>query len=221
MALTGCANNSADPQTVISEDKEGERDDKMDASSKKLEPGYDTSKWLNVMDLSDNFILDIKYATTDNFVGEKMYDCQTCWLRPKVARELIRASEAFRQKGYKIKLFDCYRPVPFQQRLWDKVPDARYVTPPHKGSMHNRGMAVDLTLTNEDGEDLDMGTSFDFFGKMAYHDNYDLPKDVLQNRALLKNTLAKFGFKHIRTEWWHYSFRQGKYPLDSTLWPCD
>ncbi|MGB5500207.1 MAG: M15 family metallopeptidase, partial [Maribacter sp.] len=74
-----------------------------------------------------------------------------------------------------------------------------------KGSIHNKGGAVDITLVTMDGEELDMGTDFDFFGKRAYHDNLDLPQDVLDNRKLLKETMEKHGFWSIRTEWWHYN----------------
>ena len=91
-------------------------------------------------------VVDIRYATPDNFTGIRLYDCGRCFLHPTVAKALQRAAEDFKKQGYKIILFDCYRPLSIQRKLWEKVPDARYVTPLAKGSMHNRGAAIDLSL---------------------------------------------------------------------------
>ena len=101
------------------------------------------------------------------------------------------------------------------------MPNPSYVTPPKKGSMHNKGLAVDLTIVDEDGKELDMGTTFDFFGKKAHHDHTDLPEEVLKNRTLLKETLAKYGFRHIRTEWWHYSYILKSHALSDMIWECE
>ena len=142
-----------------------------------------------LISLESSIKIDIKYATTDNFVKEKMYNCGKCFLRPEVAEAIVKAQKQLEKKGYGLKMFDCYRPRPFQQRLWDKVPDDRYVTNPKKGSMHNRGAAVDLTLVDKNGKELDMGTPFDFFGEKAYQTCTDLPKNVLENRKLLKRSV--------------------------------
>ena len=149
-----------------------------------------------------------------------MYNCGKCFLRPEVAEAIVKAQKKLEKKGYGLKMFDCYRPRPFQQRLWDKVPDDRYVTNPKKGSMHNRGAAVDLTLVDKNGKELDMGTPFDFFGEKAYQTCTDLPKNVLENRKLLNTTLESVGFKTIRTEWWHFSYTKKKYALSDWLWDC-
>ena len=173
-----------------------------------------------LISLESSIKIDIKYATTDNFVKEKMYNCGKCFLRPEVAEAIVKAQKQLKKKGYGLKMFDCYRPRPFQQRLWDKVPDDRYVTNPKKGSMHNRGAAVDLTLVDKNGKELDMGTPFDFFGEKAYQTCTDLPKNVLENRKLLNSTLESVGFKTIRTEWWHFSYTKKKYALSDWLWDC-
>ena len=173
-----------------------------------------------LISLESSIKIDIKYATTDNFVKEKMYNCGKCFLRPEVAEAIVKAQKKLEKKGYGLKMFDCYRPRPFQQRLWDKVPDDRYVTNPKKGSMHNRGAAVDLTLVDKNGKELDMGTPFDFFGEKAYQTCTDLPKNVLENRKLLNTTLESVGFKTIRTEWWHFSYTKKKYALSDWLWDC-
>ncbi len=173
-----------------------------------------------LISLESSIKIDIKYATTDNFVKEKMYNCGKCFLRPEVAEAIVKAQKQLGKKGYGLKMFDCYRPRPFQQRLWDKVPDDRYVTNPKKGSMHNRGAAVDLTLVDKNGKELDMGTPYDFFGEKAYQTCTDLPKNVLENRKLLNSTLESVGFKTIRTEWWHFSYTKKKYALSDWLWDC-
>lgn len=170
--------------------------------------------------LAPDIKLDIKYATTDNFTGSKIYDCPKCLLRPEAAEALVKAHKNLKKKGYGLKMFDCYRPRPYQQRLWDKVPNPNYVTPPAKGSMHSRGAAVDLTLTDSKGNELDMGTPYDFFGPEAHTDNLKLPKKVLENRKILQRALAEVGFKGIRTEWWHFSYQAKKFPLSDYVWPC-
>jgi zinc D-Ala-D-Ala dipeptidase len=176
--------------------------------------------FVELITLDASILIDIKYATTDNFVKEKMYNCGRCFLRPEVATAIVLAHKKLQKQGLGLKIFDAYRPRPFQQRLWDKVPDDRYVTNPKKGSMHNRGAAVDLTIVDKNGKDVDMGTPFDFFGEKAYQTYTNLPKNVLDNRKLLRETLAEFGFKHIRTEWWHYSYTKKTYALSDWLWDC-
>jgi zinc D-Ala-D-Ala dipeptidase len=171
--------------------------------------------------LAPSIILDIRYATTDNFTKAKIYDCPACLLRPEAARALVKAHENLQKKGFGLKMFDCYRPRPYQQRLWDKVPNPNYVTPPAKGSMHSRGAAVDLTLVDADGKELDMGTPFDFFGPEAHTDYTKHSKKVLENRKLLREALSAQGFKGIRTEWWHFSFQQKKYALSDYVWACE
>ena len=164
--------------------------------------------------------LDIRYATANNFTKSKIYDCPRCLLRPEAAEALVKGNKALKAKGYALKMFDCYRPRPYQQRLWDKVPDPDYVTPPTKGSMHSRGAAVDLTIVDMQGRELEMGTPYDFFGKEAHTDYKGLSARVQANRDLLRTTLEAVGFKGIRTEWWHFSYQKRSYPLSDYVWPC-
>lgn len=182
---------------------------------------YDTTQWTEVVRLDSTILLDLRYATDSNFVGEQMYDCGRCFLRPPVARAVVAVHQKLQEEGLGLKMFDCYRPRPVQQKLWDKVPDARYVADPRKGSMHNRGTAVDLTIVDSTGQQLDMGTPYDFFGKEAYPAYRDLPETVLSNRQLLHESMKAAGFAAIRTEWWHFSLAGRSYPLDDMLWNCD
>jgi len=175
----------------------------------------------DLVSLDPGIRLDIKYATTDNFTKEKIYDCPRCLLRPEAADAIVKAQKILKKRGLGLKMFDCYRPRPYQQRLWDKVPNPDYVTPPSKGSMHSRGAAVDLTIVDARGNELDMGTPYDFFGPEAHTDNTSLSAQVLANRRMLQQTMATVGFKGIRTEWWHFSLQGKNWPLSDYVWPCD
>ena len=161
--------------------------------------------FVRLADYSDDFEYDLRYATENNFLKAKVYECAECYTRVKTAKALIKANDAFRSKGLKIKFYDCYRPNSVQYKMWEIVPNPQYVANPVKGSIHNKGGAVDITLVTASGEELDMGTDFDYFGKRAYHDNLDLPEEILNNRRILKETMEKYGFWSIRTEWWHYN----------------
>ncbi|MCB0631397.1 MAG: M15 family metallopeptidase, partial [Lewinella sp.] len=165
------------------------------------------------MRLDTAFVIDLRYATDNNFVDTIMYDCGRCFLRPRVAQAVLEAQKELQEQGYRLMMLDCYRPRPVQWRLWKKVPDPRFVSDPIKGSMHNRGAAVDLTLADADGHELDMGTPFDFFGPEAYPAYTAFPDSILERRKLLSETLTRHGFRAIRTEWWHFAFVGGGYAL--------
>lgn len=169
-----------------------------------LESLSDTT-FVRLEDYSDDFAYDMRYATDNNFLKEKVYDCAECYTRVKTAKALLAANTDFKKNGVRIKFFDCYRPNSVQYKMWKIVPNPQYVANPKKGSIHNKGGAVDITLETLDGEELDMGTDFDFFGKRAYHDMTDLPQEILDNRILLKRIMESHGFWSIRTEWWHYN----------------
>ena len=165
--------------------------------------------------------LDIRYATTNNFTNTQLYECADCLLRKEVSAALAKIALELKKKGLGIVLFDCYRPLSVQQKMWAIVPNPVYVADPAKGSMHNRGNAVDLSLyTLKSGQPLEMGTNYDYFGKEAHHAFTDLPKKVLENRTLLKSTMEKGGFKSITSEWWHYSYNKTVYPISDFTIPC-
>ena len=191
------------------------------APAPKKKGALDAADWTEISSLDHSIAIDIKYATTDNFTKSKIYDCPRCFLRPEAARAIVAAHKKLKINGLGLKMFDCYRPRPYQQRLWDKVPNPDYVTPPGKGSMHSRGAAVDLTIVDKNGKELDMGTPYDFFGEKAHADYTALPEKVLQNRKLLKKTMESVGFRGIRTEWWHFSFGKKEFELSSALWDCE
>lgn len=180
------------------------------------------SDFVRLKDLSPDFVYELKYATPDNFLKQAVYDCGECYLRKSTAEALVKANEAFKQLGYRIKLFDCYRPLSVQKKMWKILPGTHYVANPAKGSKHNRGAAVDLTLVDAEGKELNMGTPFDFFGKEAHHTYTQHSKEVLENRKLLKETLDKYNFKSIYSEWWHYEFRpEMQSKVENFEWQCN
>lgn len=180
------------------------------------------SDFVRLKDLSSDFVYELKYATPDNFLKQAVYDCGECYLRKSTAEALVKANEAFKQLGYRIKLFDCYRPLSVQKKMWKILPGTHYVANPAKGSKHNRGAAVDLTLVDAQGKELNMGTPFDFFGKEAHHTYTEHTKEVLENRKLLKETLNKYNFKSIYSEWWHYEYRpEMQSKVENFEWQCN
>lgn len=185
-----------------------------------LESLEDTA-FVRLADYSADFTYDLRYATEDNFLKTKVYECAECYTRKKTAKALIAANREFMEKGYRIRFFDCYRPNSVQYKMWEIYPNPQYVANPVKGSIHNRGGAVDITLETLEGEVLEMGTDFDFFGREAHHDNLELPREILDNRALLKGVMEKHGFWSVRTEWWHYNLgKASRDPVANFSWSC-
>jgi len=184
--------------------------------------GLTDTTFVRLADYSGDFKYDLRYATENNFLKAKVYNCAECYTRVKTAKALIMANNDFMAQGYKIKFYDCYRPNSVQYKMWEIVPNPQYVANPVKGSIHNKGGAVDITLVTLRGDELDMGTDFDFFGKKAYHDNMDLPQEILHNRKVLKETMEKYGFWSVRTEWWHYNLSSASNDrIADFKWECN
>jgi len=180
----------------------------------------DTS-FVNLRSIDQSFLYDMKYATAENFLKAKVYDCAECYLRSNTVQALVRANQAFMKKGYRIKLFDCYRPLTIQNRMFAIVPNPKYVADPAKGSIHNRGGAVDLTLVDVAGNELDMGTAFDHFGPEASHHYSGVSKKVKNNRKMLRKIMEDAGFTAFESEWWHYNLvGASSFPVADFVWPC-
>ena len=178
--------------------------------------------FIRLKDYSDDFDYDLRYATENNFLNKKVYECAECYMRAETAKKIIKANKYFLKQGVKISFFDCYRPNSVQYKMWEIMPNPQYVANPKKGSVHNRGGAVDITLVTLNGESLDMGTDFDFFGWKGYHDNFNFDDKILKNRKLLKETMEEFGFKSVRSEWWHYNMIGAyKYKVANFNWKCN
>jgi zinc D-Ala-D-Ala dipeptidase len=160
---------------------------------------------VGVRQYAPHVILDIRYATPNNFTHQKVYTVAACLLRRETAEKLGEVEQTLLLRGLTLKIFDCYRPLAVQWKFWKLVPDTRYVADPAKGSRHNRGAAVDLTVADSaTGRELDMGTGFDNFTDKAHRDYRDLPAPVLANRRLLEQAMSAHGFIGLPTEWWHF-----------------
>lgn len=162
--------------------------------------------------LMPGIVYDLRYSTTNNFTGKKLYNQDKyTFLRRPVAEALKKVLEELKQLGYGLKVFDAYRPYSATKKMWELIKDERYVANPAKGSGHNRGISVDLTLIHlSTGNDVNMGTGFDNFTDTAHHAFTHLPDSVLRHRKLLRQTMEKHGFRALETEWWHYSWPNTK-----------
>jgi D-alanyl-D-alanine dipeptidase len=151
--------------------------------------------------------LDIRYATPDNFMKKVLYPEAKAYLRAPAARALTDVKNELATYGLGIKVFDAYRPYRVTVAMWEPIKNPDYVADPAKGSRHNRGAAVDLTLVDlRTGDELPMPTPYDDFTERAAHAFNDLPDDALKNRALLRDVMTKHGFEPLPSEWWHYDF---------------
>lgn len=163
------------------------------------------------------FDLDIAlaYATEDNVTGQRIYARAEAQLHPDAAAALQRAIALAAPLGLRLKIFDAFRPMEAQWRLWESFPDPEFVADPSKGSCHSRGVAVDMTLVDAaSGAELDMGTPFDDFTAASHHGRRDLPLEVQRNRFTLLGIMTAAGWDWIQSEWWHYQlFEPERYPL--------
>jgi zinc D-Ala-D-Ala dipeptidase len=150
-------------------------------------------------------VVDLRYAGADNFFGRAFYpSAARCLLLRPVAARLTRAAETLARSGYRMKVWDCYRPHAVQWAMWERMPRKGWVADPRAGSHHNRAAAVDVTLVRLDGTAVEMPTPFDTFDRSARHDAPVASAEVRQRRALLREAMEAAGFRINRMEWWHY-----------------
>ncbi len=157
-----------------------------------------------VADVHPGIRFDIRYATADNFTGERLYASDACLLRASVADRLARVQDRLAAEGLGLLVFDGYRPLSVQRKMWELVPDPRYVAPPDRGSRHNRGAAVDVTLVDAAGRRLEMPTDHDDFTEAAHRDYAGATPTATANRDKLRAAMEAEGFEGIGTEWWHF-----------------
>ncbi len=183
-------------------------------------------------DLDESIVVDLRYATADNFTGQVIYPAAVAVLKRETAEKLVRANQIFQEHGYTIKVWDAYRPLSAQAILWQAFPDSRYVIkpedpPPVSGfrARHNNGMSVDLTLVDRFGNELEMPSAFDDFSEKAWPDSPDMSAAARQNLDLLRSVMESVGFAGVTTEWWHYNDVSGTpapyqdIPLEAFLEP--
>jgi D-alanyl-D-alanine dipeptidase len=176
---------------------------------------------VDVQKIDPTILVDLKYSTTDNFVGKDVYgDLAKAYMQPMAARKLAEASKHLQAKHPSLRLlvYDAARPRSAQWNLWNALPKLpererqKYVADPRKGSIHNYGCAVDLTVATQDGRALDMGTTYDYFGELAYPSKEDellkagkLTRQQIDNRQILRTAMQQGGFSRIEFEWWHFN----------------
>ncbi len=170
---------------------------------------------VRVGDVDSTIVEDLRYATENNFTGKRVYPTTVCVLRRETAQKLAAANEEFSKDGYRIKIWDAYRPPAVQKIFWELVSDERYVANPYKGgSRHNRGSAVDVTLVDGEGHELEMPTEFDDFSEKASASSPFMSAEAKINMDYLAMTMTKHGFIQYEHEWWHFDDSDWKvYPL--------
>ena len=180
------------------------RDTAIYSSQVKKSPA---NQLVEIIDYVPGVKLDIRYATTNNFTEEIIYNSPKAFVRQPVAKSLRIIQESLNKQGLGLVIFDAYRPYSATVKFYEIYKDTNYVASPWKGSRHNRGAAVDVSLVDlETGEELQMPTGYDNFSEAAHPDYNNLPENVLKNREILINEMQNHGFRVYPYEWWHFDF---------------
>jgi D-alanyl-D-alanine dipeptidase len=167
-----------------------------------------------ITEQSHDVVLDIAYATPNNFTGKPVYARPLCFLHADAAARLEKTIALAKALGLRVKIFDAFRPSEAQWVLWNHTPDPGFLADPRRGSPHSRGAAIDLTLLTADGAALDMGTAFDAFTPLSHHASIAVPVAAQRNRFLLLGLMSAAGWDFYGNEWWHYQlFDAKRYPL--------
>jgi D-alanyl-D-alanine dipeptidase len=208
------SNNNYDNLNQVSENvihktdtekKDAEEIDKLEITSEeKNNKIREHEGFVLLKDIDKSFIFDIRYATNNNFTHKVIYPTDICVLRTKTAYKLVKANEILKSQGYKIKIFDGYRPISVQKIFWDLVQDSNYVANPSTGgSIHNKGCAVDITLVDINDNEVEMPSEFDDFSEKAFRSS-QMSNEARKNLEILTNSMVSVGFQSIDSEWWHY-----------------
>ncbi len=166
----------------------------------------DDEELVLVTDFIPGIQVELKYATTDNFTGQVIYDFQDAYLRYGTVKKLAKAQAFFESQGLSLKIWDAYRPVSAQWTLWEAYPDGNFVANPNTThSSHSRGNTLDVTIVDDSGAELPMPTGFDDFSALADRDHSDCDFLTAENARLLESIMQQNGFQGYRKEWWHFS----------------
>ena len=172
-----------------------------------------------VVDYIPGIYTELRYASDNNFTHQVIYSFSDAYLRYGTVQKLASAQESLETAGYSLLIWDAFRPVSAQFKLWEICPDPAYVANPEKGySSHSRGSTVDITLVTLDGDPVEMPTDFDDFTAMADRDYSDVSDEAAANAGLLEEAMTAAGFKPYSAEWWHYSDTE-PYPVEETFIP--
>lgn len=182
----------------------------------KREPG----DFVKVLDYIPDVVVELKYATSQNFTGSVVYEFTEVYLRYSTVLKLMDVQAELREMGYKLKIWDGFRPLEAQEKLWYAKPDPNYVSNPWSGTnSHSRGNTVDLTLVDANNKELEMPTGFDEFSAYADRDYSDCTDAAATNAKLLQEVMEKHGFKGLQTEWWHFTEDQN-YEIEKIFNPA-
>lgn len=227
--LTGCWSDGVVLENDMSENTQTEQS----VASEAALPENDSSGESVVRtDISDedfvkvkahipDIVVDLRYATANNFTNQKIYDFTDAWLRYGTVKKLSLVQKELNQKGMSIKIWDGFRPASAQFKLWEVCPNPTYVANPNKGfSSHSRGNTVDITVVGANGKEIVMPTEFDDFSNLADRDYSDCSMEAASNSVMLENLMKKHGFIPYSGEWWHFTDEQS-YPVDKTFEPID
>lgn len=183
------------------------------------EPVPEPEDFVSVTDWIPGIYTELRYASDNNFTHQVIYSFSDAYLRYGTVQKLASAQESLETAGYSLLIWDAFRPVSAQFKLWEICPDPAYVANPEKGySSHSRGSTVDITLVTLDGDPVEMPTDFDDFTAMADRDYSDVSEEAAANAGLLEEAMTAAGFKPYSAEWWHYSDTE-PYPVEETFIP--
>jgi zinc D-Ala-D-Ala dipeptidase len=170
--------------------------------------------WVDLRSVIPDAVIDLRYSGSRNLFGRPVYPVNAAFLRAPVAARLARAAWLLRPAGLRLMVWDAYRPLSVQKAMWDACPDPDFVAHPRRGSRHNRGAAVDVTLSDWRGLPIAMPTDFDDFSPRAWWNATDAPPGAIRHREILRRAMLAAGFTGIRHEWWHFDDPMWRnYPL--------
>lgn len=208
---TGCESSRLpdfEPPEIQTHAEQAEADDAEEI----FVPPDDVSEedFVRIKDYIPDIVVDLKYASADNFTGSVIYDFSDAYLRYGTVKKLANVQNELKRSGMGLKIWDAYRPVSAQFRLWEICPDPTYVADPTTGwSSHSRGNTVDVTLVFSNGTEAEMPTGFDDFSHYADRDYSDCGETAAANAQLLERIMTENGFQPYVGEWWHFSDQIG------------
>ena len=223
--LSGCG-QSPSPAPVSEPSETAEQDPLPESVSEpaplpepKPAPEPEPADFVPVADYLPQVRVDLRYAGSDNFTGQTIYDFTDAYLRYGTVQKLSQAQKELEDVGYSLLIWDAFRPVEAQFRLWEVCPDPVYVANPEKGySSHSRGNTVDVTLTDLAGNSVEMPSGFDDFSPLADRDYSDVTAEAAAHAQLLEDVMDSCGFRPYSGEWWHFSDTD-EYPVEETFSP--
>lgn len=182
-------------------------------------PGPAPEDFVRVLDYLPSACQELMYATDRNFTGQAIYDFSDAYLRYGTVKKLTAVSDDLAELGLALKIWDGFRPVSAQRKLWEVCPDPSFVANPETGfSSHSQGNTLDVTLVDKNGQELEMPTGFDDFSSKADRDYSDCTQDAAAHAQLLEILMEKHGFQGYSKEWWHFTDRD-EYPVEEHFSP--